>query len=330
MLAGAPGTGKTTLGLNLAAIITRGDEWPDGAQSRPGNLLIWSGEDSLHDTLLPRLLAHQADLQRVYFINHVIENNKPRSFEPSQDIPKLYDKARQIGDVRLIMIDPVVSVVAGDSHKNTEVRRALQPLVELSEQLKAAVLGISHFSKSSMGRDPLERITGSIAFGALARIVLATVKTRDSKRLLVRTKSNLGPDGDGYYYQIKQIALSSHPNISASQMEWGDFVEGSAEGLLIDTSPQTMPDKRSTFAEAVDFLKVLLAEGPVLKQMVAAKAKEAGFTEMTLRRAKTFLNIRSVHDGYGTGSVWKWCLPSTIMKTADTHTMSSFECDEPL
>jgi putative DNA primase/helicase len=330
LLAGTPGTGKTTLGLNLAAIITRGDEWPDGTQSEPGNVLIWSGEDSLHDTLLPRLLAHRADLQRVYFINHVIENNTARAFEPSQDIPKLYNKARQIGDVRLIMIDPVVSVVAGDSHKNTEVRRALQPLVELSEQLKAAVLGISHFSKSSMGRDPLERITGSIAFGALARIVLATVKTRDSKRLLVRTKSNLGPDGGGYYYQIKQIALSNHPEISASQMEWGDLVEGSAEELLIDSSSQSMPDKRSAFTEAVDFLKVLLAEGPVLKQIVATKAKEAGFTEMTLRRAKTFLNIKSVHDGYGTGSVWKWCLPSTMMQSVDTHTMSSFEIDEPL
>ena len=60
---------------------------------------------------------------------------------------------------------PIVSAVAGDSHKGAEVRRALQPVVTLAQRLGCAVLGITHFSKGTNGRDPVERVTGSIAFG---------------------------------------------------------------------------------------------------------------------------------------------------------------------
>src|SRR5690242_15002110 len=68
ILAGAPGTGKTTIALSLAAIITLGTQWPDGSQSAPGNVLIWSGEDDPKDTLLPRLIAHDVDRSRIYFV----------------------------------------------------------------------------------------------------------------------------------------------------------------------------------------------------------------------------------------------------------------------
>lgn len=64
----------------------------------------------------------------------------------------------------------------------------------MGEKLKTAVLGISHFSKGTLARDPIERVTGSIAFGALSRMLLATAKMTDpngqEKRVLVRAKSN--------------------------------------------------------------------------------------------------------------------------------------------
>jgi putative DNA primase/helicase len=212
----------------------------------------------------------------------------------------------------------VVNVISGDSHKNREVRRDLQPLVELGHKLKAVILRISHFTKGTIGQDPLERVTGSIAFGAMARVVLATAKVTEPdgnlKRLLVRAKSNNGPDNDGYYYQIKQIELADYPGVSSSQVIWGSPVEGNARELLSDPNEQSAPDERSTFAEAVKFLKVLLAMGPIPKKEVDEKAREAGFKDITLRRAKAFLGVDAVHDGYGKGSVWKWHLPSKMLK----------------
>lgn len=313
ILAGAPGTGKTTIALNLAATITVGGQWPGGGLCEPGNVLIWSGEDDPKDTLLPRLLAHFADRERIYFISGVFEQNKPRAFDPSRDMHSLYEKALNIGGVKMIIIDPIANVISGDSHKNGEVRRDLQPLVELGQKLKAVILGISHFNKgSALMRDPLERVTGSIAFGALARIVLVTSKLTDvngnEKRILVRAKSNNGPDGGGYYYQIEQAKLIGYEDIFSSRIIWGEQAEGTSQELLIDKNNQDTLNKNSAFSEAISFLKDILSERAVPKNEIDNKARDAGIKDITLRRAKNFLKIRTIHEGYGLGSIWKWSL----------------------
>jgi len=114
-----------------------------------------------------------------------------------------------------------VSAIPGDSHKNAEVRRGLQPLVNLASAPNCAALGISHFNKGSQGKDPTERITGSIAFGALARVVFAAAKTpgdhKDGNRSFCRTKSNIGPDDGGFRYDLEQRELPEGGFIWSSQ-----------------------------------------------------------------------------------------------------------------
>lgn len=314
LLVGAPSTGKTTIALNLAAAVTYGGPWPDGSRSEAGNVLIWSGEDHPTDTLLPRLLAHNADRSRLYFVTGVKGKKQSRVFDPSRDWIRLCERACRIGDVRLIIVDPIVNAVSGDSHKNGEVRRDLQPLVELGAQLKTVVLGISHFSKGTLGCDPVERVAGSIAFGALARVVLATVHVTDeqgnSKRLLVRVKSNYGPNGGGYGYQIEQLELVQYPGLYASQIVWGERIEGSAQALLGDSGTR---DDRSVLTEAAEFLHSLLLEGSVAKKEIDEKATDAGFSGMTLRRAKKLLGVEAVHERHGASSIWKWRLPIKVL-----------------
>ncbi len=195
LLAGSPGTGKTTIAVWMAAAVTVGAAWPDGGQPEKGDVLIWSGEDGIADTLLPRFLAAGGDPKRLHFAGSVTDQGSARPFDPATDIPKLVTGAKGLPELRLIILDPVVAAVSGDSHKNTETRRGLQPVVDMAEELNVAVLGITHLSKGTSGREPLERVAGSIAFGAVARVVLATVKPADpdAPRRVVRAKSNLGP-----------------------------------------------------------------------------------------------------------------------------------------
>ena len=89
ILAGAPGTGKTTCALSMAATITTGGRWPDNSKSPLGDVLIWSGEDDPSDTLLPRLIASGADSSRVHFIHAIRERGEERLFDPSKDTPVL-------------------------------------------------------------------------------------------------------------------------------------------------------------------------------------------------------------------------------------------------
>lgn len=140
VLGGAPGTGKTTTALAFAATVSTGGLWPDGTRSTIGNVVIWSGEDDPADTLAPRLIAAGADMTRCFFVGDVLDGGKERSFDPAKDIAPLVDAIRNAGGAALLIVDPIVSAVAGDSHKNTEVRRSLQPLVDLAVSVSAALI----------------------------------------------------------------------------------------------------------------------------------------------------------------------------------------------
>lgn len=319
VLAGAPGTGKTTIALALAATVTIGGRWPDGSRCEPGSVLVWSGEDDPTDTLLPRLLAAGADPARVFFVGDVRADDEIRSFDPARDMQALQIEAARVGDVRLMIIDPVVNAVAGDSHKNGEVRRALQPLVELSTKLDVAALGISHFSKGTAGRDPVERVTGSIAFGALPRVVMATAKIEgdDGKqgRLFARAKSNIGPDGGGFDYTIEQIELVGHSGLFASRVLWGDPLDGSARDLLAVADTVANPEEHGALTETADWLHGLLNdEGEMDKREIMKLARADRFAERTIQRARVKLGIQIRTSGFGREKRSYWRLPENPIR----------------
>jgi hypothetical protein len=305
-LAGAPGTGKTTIAIALAAIVSAGLRWPDDSLCEPADVLIWSGEDSVSDALLPRLLVAGANPGHVHFVDAVTDRGKGRPFDPSTDMPALVTAARALPRLRLIVLDPVVGAVAGDSHKNTETRRGLQPVVDLAAQLDACLLGITHLSKNTSGREPLERVAGSIAFGAVARVVLATVKPADTDepRRLVRAKSNIGPDSGGFGYTLFGALVPGH-EFTAQRIDWGAPLEGSARELMAiedhDTGGEAIED-----AEA--FLLDTLRNGPVATRDIQQAARAHGHAWRTVNSAKKQLGIKASKGGFEAG--WSWELPA--------------------
>jgi putative DNA primase/helicase len=319
VLGGAPGTGKTTISMALAATVTTGGRWPDVSHSPVGNVVIWSGEDDPADTLVPRLALSGADLSRVYFIADVFDGNGRRSFDPARDMEPLRRKLIEVGGVRLLIVDPIVSAVMGDSHKNAEVRRSLQPLVDLAASMRCALLGITHFSKGTGGRDPVERLTGSLAFGALARVVMVAAKQQEegedghTVRLFCRAKSNIGPDDGGFEYDLHQAELKTHPGIFASSVLWGDAVEGAARDLLATADATGDDGEGGTLADAKRFLSDLLADGPLPTKAIKADVDGAGYSWATIRRAQKALGIESTKEGGQFGATkqqWLWRLPA--------------------
>ena len=109
-----------------------GGAWPDGSRCEPGKVLIWSGEDDVKDTLLPRLMAAGADRQNCHFISGVEQKEQSTPFNLARDMPILKAAVQQLGGIRLLIVDPVAGAVTGDSHKGNEVRNGLQPLVDFA------------------------------------------------------------------------------------------------------------------------------------------------------------------------------------------------------
>lgn len=318
IFAGTAGTGKTTIAIAFAAIITTGGKFPDGSLCPIGSVLIWSGEDSPADTLIPRLMAAGADLSKVHFIGDTLTADyKSRSFDPAIDMQALTVQAATITDLALLIIDPIVNAVAGDSHKNGEVRRALQPVVDFGERLNCAVLGITHFSKGGQGTNPLERVTGSLAFGALARIVLATAKIDDgenTRRIFCRAKSNIGLDTGGFEYDLKQKEVQT--DIFSSYALWGKAVEGNARELLAEPTPD------DSASDCVEFLTELLKAGRMSAKDISTEGRSSGYSENQLRRAREKLKIKPHRTGFGKGSIVYWDLPcidgnSSVKNTID-------------
>jgi len=279
IVAGPPGCGKTGIAIALAASITAGGTWPDGSRAPLGNVVMWSGEDNPDDVLIPRLLASGGDPARIHIVGGVSGADGGVSpFDPARDVSLLSDAMCAIPDVRLLIVDPIVSAISGDSHKNAETRRGLQPLVDMAESHQSALLGITHFTKGTAGQDPVDRVTGSIAFGAMARIVTIAAKlpadgTGSERRVFMRAKSNIGPDNAGFAYEVVQEELQRYPGVVPSAVRWGDAVEGTARDLLAQAEPP-IDDDRAGPQGAAEWLRALLRSG---SKAVADGKRLAGY-----------------------------------------------------
>lgn len=313
ILGGSPGTGKTTISLSLAAVLSSGGIWPDGSEADMGNVVIWSGEDGIEDTLVPRLMASGADCDNVHFISGILKGKEKRTFDPATDIEPLHRRLEEVGNVRLLIIDPIVSAVQGDSHKNAEVRRGLQPLVELTDSLGCALLGITHFSKNTKKNAPVERLTGSLAFGALARIVLVVSERENedgsTEHVLCRAKSNIGLDSGGFKYAVQESTLEEYPKIKASSIQWGEALEGSAQEILSATGENS--EDSSVLQSAKDYLLEVLSDYELPVSMVY---EGTTISRRSLQRAKKKLGIQAKK----VGSIWHWFIPEQVRQTIST------------
>jgi len=314
LLAGGKGVGKSTVLFDIMARLTAGTTWPDGKPALPGSVLVWSGEDGIADTITPRFYAAGGNLDRIYFVTTVKEKFGERPFDPSQDMLRLIRRAESIPDLALAMIDPVVLALPSraDSHKNTETRRGLQPLVDFAEQRGIALVGVTHFTKGTEDRDPVERVTGSLAFGALPRCIWGASKDDDDRqRRLVRIASNIGPSGGGIEYTVYQAPLPDR-DFTAQRIEWGKRLTGSPRELLNGS-------KQSAQAKAEAFLAELLQDGPVPQTDVNAAAKAHCHSWATIRRAQEQLGIKPKKDG----KVWVWALPEQGVRPSHARGLSA-------
>ena len=186
-LAGDGGLGKTTVLLDISARTSRGDVWPDGEGRAPvGSTIILSSEDDPSDTIKPRLAAASADMEKIHFIPMVRnEDGSGRQFNLQSDLGKLEDEIVRLGDVHLVIIDPITAYLGKvDSHKNAEVRGVLGPLGEMAARLNVAVICNTHFSKVA-GGNANSKIIGSVAFVNHARMaIIVTEDPEDSTRRL--------------------------------------------------------------------------------------------------------------------------------------------------
>jgi len=137
----------------------------------------------------------------------------------------------RIGGAVLLVIDPIVSAVAGDMHRANDVRRSLKAVVDFAEADRCAVIGITHFPEGGAGKAPQDRVIGSQVFGALAPMVPVTVKEEGgTHRVLARAKLNIAPDDGGVAYSLNLVTIGS--GIAATHAVRDGIIEGTTREML--------------------------------------------------------------------------------------------------
>jgi putative DNA primase/helicase len=215
----------------------------------------------------------------------------------------------ELNDVALLIIDPVSAYLGDvDSHRNAETRALLVPLAEMASRYHVAVVLITHLAKNASA-EALLRITGSIAFAAMARGAWGVARDKDnpSRRLFLPLKNNIGNDQTGLAFAVEEVTLQS--GIKTCRVVW------EAVPVTVSAAEAFAPDfdgKERTAVEACkEFLTELLSEGPSSAEQVLANAKSAGHSQATIRGAQKALGIKPAKDGLRGG--WIWELPTKIL-----------------
>ena len=285
----------------------------------PSGVVMLNAEDDAEDTIRPRLEAVGADLNRVWI-------------EPAitLDVDHLGAVCDELGDVRLITIDPIQAYLPSNvnSWKGQDVRLALEPLRTFAADRRLAVVLVQHLNRRSDAGDPLARIADSQGIPQLARSVLVwgpdpsdPEGDNGTQKALTRAKGNLAKSKASATYTVGERVIG--PALSAPYLQRGDDREITADDVVADH------ETRSAIDEAMEWLRALLADGPVPAKDGQRKAREVGIAERTLKRAKRRAGVKSEQlRSQSQIDAWHWkldVLPYTYGTVGTVGTVGPLE-----
>ena len=282
---GDPGDGKTTLILNLAAKLTKGEGLDENMKvMEPMNVIYQTAEDGLADTVKPRLLQAGADCEKVLVID---ESEKSLSM-----LDERIEEALIKTGARVLILDPIQAYLGSgtDMNRANEVRNMTKRLAALAEKYKCAIILIGHMNKAA-GNKAAYRGMGSIDFYAVARSVLLVgrVEGEPNIRAMVQIKNNLAEFGHAKAFRLSEEGF-----------RWlGDY-EITVDEVLGGYAP-----KINKLEQAKDLLRELSKElEKVESNSIYDMAKEQNISKRTLENAKREMGIRAKREN---GS-WYWPL----------------------
>ncbi|MFD0504974.1 AAA family ATPase [Streptomyces chiangmaiensis] len=280
---------------------------PRSVRGHPRDVFYIAVEDSWKQTIVPRLLAAGADLDRVWRVEAVDHEYGETTLSLPQD-NSLMEKEIIAHRIALVVLDPLMSCIGKgiDTHRERDVRQALDPLARMADRTGAILLGIAHFNKGS-GTDPASLITGSGAFKNVPRAVFGFARDDDNDcRVMTQAKNSLGrADLPSLAYTIAGTEVPTRTGVAhVGRFEFLGESARSVEDIL--AAAQEIGD-RGDRGEAADWLRGYLMEhgGEAPSKDVKKAAAADDISERTLQRAMRKAGVVSARAGFGKGAYWR-------------------------
>jgi hypothetical protein len=267
-------------------------------------VLLLAADDGLSGTVRPRLDAAGADPERVVELRAVrgAEGEPAHRFSLGRDLGALERAVADVGNVRLVVIDPLTAYLGrGSMASDAEVHDTLVPLAELAERTGVAVVAVSHLNKKS-GGPVIQRAGGSMAFVAAARTVWAVGQDLEDpeRRVLVAVKNNVSADARSLAYRIEPSAGDP----ATPRVAWESVPVALTAAEALSTVMWRPPTERQG---AALWLRGVLANGPMLASEVNKEARWSRLSWTTVKRARPLVGVISQPVGYH--GPWVWRLP---------------------
>ena len=285
IIQGDPGEGKTTLILNLAALLSKGEKLPESEEkSDPINIIYQTAEDGLSDTVKPRLIAANADDERIT----VIDESKSELSLTDERLEQAIIETK----AKLVILDPLQAYIGAnvDMHRANEIRPVMKHLSEVAQRQQCAVVLIGHLNKA-IGMKSSYRGLGSIDIPASARSVLLVGRIKDNPtiRVMAQIKSSLAPEGEPIAFELNKE--TGFRFIGKYDISIDDLLNGVATTSKLEQGEKLLRD--------------MLSDGSAIKQkQLQQQAKIRNISERTLNEAKKNVGVKS----FRSNNEWYWKL----------------------
>ncbi|MCZ4301341.1 bifunctional DNA primase/polymerase [Microbacterium oxydans] len=176
IMSGLGDVGKSTLLATWAKQIMEGTA--EGDLDGPTSILTAVGEDDLGRVLKPRMRAAGYDSStRRFRVITITSQGHATSLQIQEDLDAIRRAVIDTG-ARVLILDPVISYVAGDPNKPKDVREAMDPVRDLATELNIAIICILHHKKGQ--GTAAEKLSGAHAWRDIARSHIFVVKDEET------------------------------------------------------------------------------------------------------------------------------------------------------
>lgn len=288
IIQGNPGEGKTFFAMQLAAACTNRRFLPQMDPFEPFNMIFQTAEDGLGDTVKPRLLSAEADLERVLVID---DADNPLTLADER-----IENAIRENNARLVIIDPLQAFLGAnvDMNRANEIRPIFRRLADVAQAANCAIVMIGHLNKAT-GSQSTYRGLGSIDITAVVRSLLfiGKVRTDPTTRVIVHEKSSLAPPGQSLAFSLGD----------EKGFRWIGAYDISAEDLLAGGEGSKTELKQE---QAAKLIEQFLSEGrKVSIAEINKEAVERGISERTVRLARNSMGDKIASERQGK-DWWIW------------------------
>lgn len=298
ILAARKGAGKGTYLSDRAAAVTRGD------LGERRNVVWISSEDSAAQDIRPRVAVAGGDLSRVYVVDS-------GWLELPRDVEAIREAVERIGDVALVVIDPISNHLRPGTNSNDDggVREAIAPLNHLADSLDTSIVGIRHLTEKAGRAEVLGAILGASAWVHVPRVVLGIIEDdqeSDLRHIRVFRGNRVAPDEAALLFRITGVPRDGF-EMDVPRLEWAGASSKDLDDLFAGKRGRS---KTATAREAL--LDTLTANpgGVESDALDAQVARQTGLTEKSVRNLRSQMSdqdlIRSVPERDEYGKVLAW------------------------